>query len=95
MRLFIVKKLSIAFYVSPGSITISLIDEEYNILHLQPFSCDDLKMRSLADCIRDFDWISYLYPNHPKAEVFGKHMSVREPGVKPKYVPRGIRALIL
>lgn len=72
-----------------------MFHKEYGILHLQPFSIDDLKLRSLADCIRDFDWISFLYPNYPKEEVFGKYMSVRETTIKPKYVPRGIRAFIL
>ena len=43
------------------------------VCHLEPDTVKLLQVRSLADMIKDFANLTYLYPNKPKHEVFSKY----------------------
>lgn len=40
---------------------------------LQPFTSKSFAIRPLADVIADLKYLSYLYPNIPKEQAFGKY----------------------
>lgn len=61
-----------------GSVSIALVNDNTspsNVVMLQPFYSYDLKIRSLADRIRDIDQCVTLYTNTPKDVAFNKHYS--------------------
>ena len=43
------------------------------VLMIQPFTCRDFCIRSLADRIKDLNNLVYLYPDIPKEKAFGKY----------------------
>lgn len=61
----------------PGGICIFWADQTSptSVIMLEPFFSEDLKIRSLADRIRDLDQCTTLYPNIPKDVGFQKYYS--------------------
>lgn len=60
-----------------GGVSICFRDNEklspYSIVHIQPFTSNDLKIKSMADRIHDIKQLTHLYPDVPKDAVFGKY----------------------
>lgn len=48
------------------------------ICHLEPDTQKILTVRSLADMVKDFSYLKFLYPDKDKAEVFGKYYSAKQ-----------------
>lgn len=62
-----------------GGITIAYVAPAENggrrIQNIQPFTKRDLEIRCLGDRIRDLEFITHVYPDLPKNEVFGQYYS--------------------
>lgn len=62
-----------------GGVTIAWVGENQDGVHevfmVQPFTARDFAIRGLADRIGDLKHLTYLYPNIPKDQVFGKYYS--------------------
>ena len=62
-----------------GGVTIAWVGENQDGAHevfmVQPFTARDFAIRGLADRIGDLKHLTYLYPNIPKDQVFGKYYS--------------------
>ncbi|XP_022249691.1 signal transducer and activator of transcription 5B-like isoform X2 [Limulus polyphemus] len=61
-----------------GGVTIAWVAEDpqqetMDVFMLQPFTSRDFTIRSLADRINDLKHLSYLYPDIPKDQAFGKY----------------------
>lgn len=58
-----------------GGISIASVDnsENRNVMMVDPFCSNDLKLRKLPDRLRDFDQFIYLYPNVLKDESFSRY----------------------
>lgn len=63
------------------------------VCHLEPDTVKLLQVRSLADMIKDFANLTYLYPNKPKHEVFSKYYS-QTPQAEGPYVKKTLVAHI-
>lgn len=53
----------------------SKVDGHMDVCHLEPDTIKLLQVRSLADTIKDFNHLTYLYPDKSKHEVFSKYYS--------------------
>ncbi|XP_076133057.1 signal transducer and activator of transcription 6 isoform X2 [Alosa pseudoharengus] len=62
-----------------GGITIAYVAPAENggrrIQNIQPFTKRDLEIRCLGDRIRDLEFITHVYPDLPKNDVFGQYYS--------------------
>ncbi|XP_062397256.1 signal transducer and activator of transcription 6 [Sardina pilchardus] len=62
-----------------GGITIAYVAPAENggrrIQNIQPFTKRDLEIRCLGDRIRDLEFITHVYPDLPKNDVFGPYYS--------------------
>ncbi|CAH2084262.1 unnamed protein product [Euphydryas editha] len=61
-----------------GGITIAWVEVNNEVFHLQPFTHEDLMLRSLVDRILDLPQLQFLYPNVPKNDVFSKYYTKPE-----------------
>uniref|UniRef100_A0A034W918 Signal transducer and activator of transcription n=2 Tax=Bactrocera dorsalis TaxID=27457 RepID=A0A034W918_BACDO len=52
-----------------GGITIAYRDDCGNIIYLAPWTCTDLQIRSLVDCIRDLNVLKVVYPTMEPSNV--------------------------
>uniref|UniRef100_A0A6Q2YF85 Signal transducer and activator of transcription n=1 Tax=Esox lucius TaxID=8010 RepID=A0A6Q2YF85_ESOLU len=70
-----------------GGITIAYVAPSENggqkIQNIQPSTKRDLEIRSLGDRIRDIDFITHVYPDLPKNDVFRKYYTGKS--VHPSY----------
>lgn len=48
-------------------------DRGRKIQNIQPFTKRDLEIRCLGDRIRDIEFITHVYPDWPKNDVFKKY----------------------
>uniref|UniRef100_A0A3P8Y3J1 Signal transducer and activator of transcription n=1 Tax=Esox lucius TaxID=8010 RepID=A0A3P8Y3J1_ESOLU len=66
-----------------GGITIAYVAPSENggqkIQNIQPSTKRDLEIRSLGDRIRDIDFITHVYPDLPKNDVFRKYYTGCDP----------------
>jgi signal transducer and activator of transcription 5B len=46
-----------------------------SVMHVNPFTCDDLRIHSLCDRLHGFNELKTLYPNIEKKEAFVSHKS--------------------
>ena len=58
-----------------GGISIASVDpnSDQKVMMVDPFCSNDLRLRKLADRLRDFDQFTYLYPNIPKEDAFSRY----------------------
>ncbi|XP_063065443.1 signal transducer and activator of transcription 6 isoform X2 [Engraulis encrasicolus] len=70
-----------------GGITIAYVTQTETgvrkIQNIQPFTKRDLEIRRLGDRIRDLDFITQVYPDMPKNDVFGKYYTDMPGPVQP------------
>ncbi|XP_031421647.1 signal transducer and activator of transcription 6 isoform X2 [Clupea harengus] len=84
-----------------GGITIAYVALAENgirrIQNIQPFTKRDLEIRCLGDRIRDLDFITHVYPDLPKNDVFGQYYTELGP-VQPTtegYLPTTITTTVV
>lgn len=57
-----------------GGVSICFRDNDklnpFHIVHVQPFTSTDLKIKGLADRVYDIKQLTHLYPDRPKDVVF-------------------------
>ena len=71
-----------------GAISISWKSSEDTIKHIYPMEAKDLSVRSLADSLMDYTYLTTLYPNIDKVEAFSRYTSPpRQFPVGMDYVP--------
>ncbi|KAJ8370031.1 hypothetical protein SKAU_G00100590 [Synaphobranchus kaupii] len=81
-----------------GGITIAYVAPCENrgrkIQNIQPFTKRDLEIRCLGDRIRDFDFITHVYPNLPKNDVFKKYYTDESQPYNSGYIPISIHTKV-
>lgn len=79
-----------------GGISIAVTDKSSptNVVMLEPFFSEGLKIRPLADRIQDLDQCVTLYPNTPKDEAFKKHYTQTKKSSGDGYVRVVLKATI-
>ena len=83
--------ISTAYYIERYDQNLSQTIKE--ICHLEPDNVKLLQVRSLADTVKDFDNLQFLYPNVPKNEVFSKYYTAKASADGP-YVKKTLIAYI-
>jgi len=64
------------------------------VLHIHPFNTNDLKMRTIADRMKDFNQLVELYPNKSKQDAFEKYRACAAPQLKKDYIRAEIVSVI-
>ncbi|XP_021955886.1 signal transducer and activator of transcription 5B isoform X2 [Folsomia candida] len=71
----------------PGSISISVVNEDRSVFCIAPMDENELKQKRLANCIRDLDKLKFLFPDIPKDQAFSSFYSNVETSTGKGYVP--------
>lgn len=58
----------------PGSISISVVNEDRSVFCIAPMDENELKQKRLANCIRDLDKLKFLFPDIPKVWATAKNV---------------------
>ncbi|XP_069043157.1 signal transducer and activator of transcription 6 [Lepisosteus oculatus] len=80
-----------------GGITIAYVtptDVGRTILNIQPFTKKDLEIRCLGDRIRDIKFITHIYPDFPKDDVFKKYYTDEQPSRHNGYIGVSIQTKV-
>ncbi|XP_061112728.1 signal transducer and activator of transcription 6 [Conger conger] len=81
-----------------GGITIAYVSTSENrcrrIQNIQPFTKRDLEIRCLGDRIRDIDFITHVYPDRPKNDVFRKYYTDDPQPYNSGYIPVSIQTKV-
>lgn len=60
-----------------GGVSVCFRDDDklspYPVVHVQPFTSTDLKIKGLADRVYDIKQLLFFYPDRPKDTAFGKY----------------------
>ncbi|KAG5671135.1 hypothetical protein PVAND_001349 [Polypedilum vanderplanki] len=73
-----------------GGVTIAVVQNNF-VTHIEPFTETVLKIRSLADAVRDIEGLTYLYPCKPINEAFKSHITPKSSAIKGPYVKSELR----
>ncbi|XP_035236988.1 signal transducer and activator of transcription 6 isoform X2 [Anguilla anguilla] len=81
-----------------GGITIAYVSSCENrgrrIQNIQPFTKRDLEIRCLGDRIRDIEFITHVYPDSPKNDVFKKYYTDDPQPYNSGYIPISIQTKV-
>ncbi|KAK8780495.1 hypothetical protein V5799_018165 [Amblyomma americanum] len=77
-----------------GGVTIAWLHEDpqqdtKEVIMIQPFTSRDFTIRSLADRVSDLQQLTYMYPDIPKDQAFGKYytpLTDSQPAISNGYV---------